>query len=78
MQRVGAMLTLFARDAPVEDYEQARASDVERYAALFRHLLDCGIYLAPSAYEAGFVSAAHRPEDIAATQRAAAAAFAAG
>jgi glutamate-1-semialdehyde 2,1-aminomutase len=64
VQRVGAMLTLFAADAPVVDYEQARASDVDRYAALFRHLLERGIYVAPSQFEAMFVSLAHTDADI--------------
>src|SRR5207244_2270904 len=57
VQRVGSMLTLF--DRPVSNYDEARACDTERYAALFRHLLDRGIYLAPSQFEAMFVSLAH-------------------
>ena len=64
VQRVGAMLTLFAADAPVTDYEDARASDVDRYAALFRHLLERGIYIAPSQFEAMFVSLAHTDVEI--------------
>jgi glutamate-1-semialdehyde 2,1-aminomutase len=64
VQRVGAMLTLFAQDGAIHDYEQARASDVERYAALFRHLLDRGIYVAPSQFEAMFVSLAHTDTEI--------------
>src|SRR5205085_2452753 len=48
VQRVGAMLTLFCRDEPVRDYDDAAASDTDRYGALFRHLLERGIYLAPS------------------------------
>jgi len=64
VQRVGAMLTLFAADAPVTDYEEARASDVDRYAALFRHLLERGIYIAPSQFEAMFVSLAHTDVEI--------------
>ena len=62
VQRVGSMLTLF--DRPVSNYDDARACDTERYAALFRHLLDRGIYLAPSQFEAMFVSLAHSDEDI--------------
>ena len=62
MQRVGAMLTLF--DRPVRNYDDARACDTERYAALFRHLLERGIYVAPSQFEAMFVSLAHSDEDI--------------
>jgi glutamate-1-semialdehyde 2,1-aminomutase len=64
VQRVGAMLTLFAQDGAIHDYEQARASDVGRYAALFRHLLERGIYVAPSQFEAMFVSLAHTDTEI--------------
>jgi glutamate-1-semialdehyde 2,1-aminomutase len=57
VQRVGAMLTLFAgRDDPVERFTQL---DTDRYAALFRDLLDRGIYFAPSQYECLFPSLAH-------------------
>jgi glutamate-1-semialdehyde 2,1-aminomutase len=65
MQRVGSMLTLF--DRPVRDYDDARACDTERYAALFRHLLGHGIYIAPSQFEAMFVSVAHTDDDVDAT-----------
>jgi glutamate-1-semialdehyde 2,1-aminomutase len=65
VQRVGSMLTLF--DRPVRDYDEARACDTERYAALFRHLLERGVYLAPSQFEAMFVSLAHTNEDVEAT-----------
>ncbi len=65
VQRVGSMLTLF--DRPVHDYDDARTCDTERYAALFRHLLERGIYLAPSQFEAMFVSLAHSDEDVDAT-----------
>jgi len=64
VQRVGAMATLFMTDAPVRDFEGAQRADVERYAALFRHLLERGIYVAPSQFEAMFVSFAHRDEEI--------------
>ncbi len=64
VQRVGAMLTLFMTDAPVRNFDDAQACDTERYAALFRHLLGRGIYLAPSQFEAMFVSLAHTDEDI--------------
>jgi len=62
VQRVGAMLTLFATSGPVADYEQAHGSDVDKYASLFRHLLERGVYLAPSQFEAMFVSLAHADE----------------
>ena len=64
VQRVGAMLTLFCQDDPVRDYDDAIRSDTERYAALFRHLLARGIYLAPSQFECTFVSLAHGDEEI--------------
>ena len=62
VQRVGAMLTLF--DRPVSNFEDAQACDTERYAALFRHLLARGIYVAPSQFEAMFVSLVHGEEEI--------------
>jgi glutamate-1-semialdehyde 2,1-aminomutase len=62
VQRVGSMLTLF--DRPVRDYDEARACDTERYAALFRHLLERGIYIAPSQFEGMFPSLAHSDADV--------------
>jgi len=64
VQRVGSMLTLFMRSDPVRNLEEASASDTARYGALFRHLLEQGIYLAPSQFEAVFVSTAHSDEDV--------------
>ncbi len=64
VQRVGAMATLFCRPGPVRNLEEARASDSEQYAALFRHLLARGVYVAPSPFEAMFVSLAHGDEEI--------------
>jgi len=64
VQRVGAMLTLFCGDEPVRDFEDASACDTDRYAELFRHLLARGIYVAPSQFEAMFVSLAHSDEDV--------------
>ncbi len=64
VQRVGAMLTLFMRRDFVRNYDDARASDTDRYGALFRHLLERGIYLAPSQFEAMFVSLAHSDENV--------------
>jgi glutamate-1-semialdehyde 2,1-aminomutase len=64
VQRVGAMLTLFASRQPVADFDDASRCDTERYAALFRHLLERGIYVAPSQFEAMFVSLAHGDEEI--------------
>jgi glutamate-1-semialdehyde 2,1-aminomutase len=64
VQRVGAMLTLFMTDRAVRNFEDAQACDTERYGGLFRHLLSRGIYLAPSQFEAMFVSLAHSDDDI--------------
>jgi glutamate-1-semialdehyde 2,1-aminomutase len=64
VQRVGAMQTLFMTDGAVRNFDDAQACDTERYGALFRHLLSRGIYLAPSQFEAMFLSLAHTDDDI--------------
>jgi glutamate-1-semialdehyde 2,1-aminomutase len=64
VQRVGAMLTLFCRSAPVSDLDDASASDSERYGALFRHQLAHGVYVAPSQFEALFISLAHGDSEV--------------
>ena len=64
VQRVGAMLTLFCHDGPVRDHEDARASDTERFGALFRHLLATGVYVPPSQFECLFPSTAHSDKDV--------------
>ena len=64
VRRVGAMLTLFMTDRGVRNFDDAQACDTERYGALFRHLLERGIYVAPSQFEAMFVSLAHTDESI--------------
>jgi glutamate-1-semialdehyde 2,1-aminomutase len=64
VQRVGALLTLFMADAPVRNFEEAQACDTERYGALFRHLLEQGVYFPPSQFEALFPSTAHGDEEI--------------
>jgi glutamate-1-semialdehyde 2,1-aminomutase len=64
VQRVGAMATLFTQPGPVLSLDDARAGDTERYAELFRHLLECGIYIAPSQFEALFLSLAHGDAEI--------------
>jgi glutamate-1-semialdehyde 2,1-aminomutase len=76
-QAVGGMFGLYFSERIPDSYDTVMATDKARFNRFFHAMLDAGIYLAPSAYEARFVSAAHRPEDIAATHRAAAAAFAA-
>jgi glutamate-1-semialdehyde 2,1-aminomutase len=64
VQRVGAMLTLFTGSDPVTNFAQASASDTAVYGALFRHLLAAGVYVAPSQFEAMFVSLAHEDAEI--------------
>ena len=64
VQRVGAMLTLFLRREPVRDLRDATACDTERYGALFRRLLERRVYVAPSQFEAMFVSLAHGDDEI--------------
>jgi glutamate-1-semialdehyde 2,1-aminomutase len=64
VRRVGAMLTLFMTDRGVRDFDDAQACDTARYGALFRHLLERGVYIAPSQFEAMFVSLAHGDEDV--------------
>ena len=72
VQRVGSMLTLFMGSDPVPDLQRAQACDAERYGAYFRSLLAEGVYVAPSAYEALFVSLAHGEDEIDRTVEAAA------
>jgi glutamate-1-semialdehyde 2,1-aminomutase len=62
--RAGSLLTLFFSREPVMDYAAAKKCDTQRFAAFFRAMLDRGIFLAPSQYEALFVSAAHTDADI--------------
>jgi glutamate-1-semialdehyde 2,1-aminomutase len=64
VRRVGAMLTPFMTDRGVRNFEDAKACDTDRYGELFRHLLAHGIYIAPSQFEAAFISLAHADEDI--------------
>jgi glutamate-1-semialdehyde 2,1-aminomutase len=64
VQRVGAMATLFAHPGPVRNFDDARASSTDRYGELFRGLFERGIYMAPSQFEALFVSLAHGDDEI--------------
>jgi glutamate-1-semialdehyde 2,1-aminomutase len=75
INRVGSMFTVFFTSAPVSDFATAKTSDTARYGKFFRSLLEQGIYLAPSQFEACFVSLAHSMKDVNATIRAARAAF---
>ncbi len=76
VNRVGSMFTFFFTDRPVTDYESAKSSDTARFGRFFRAMLERGIYLAPSQFEAAFVSAAHSHEDIGKTIAAARESFA--
>jgi glutamate-1-semialdehyde 2,1-aminomutase len=78
VNRVGSMLTGFFCDGDVTDYASAKRSDTKRYARYFHAMLERGIFLAPSQFEAAFVSLAHTDADIALAARAAAEALAAG
>jgi glutamate-1-semialdehyde 2,1-aminomutase len=64
VQRVGAMATLFFGTGPVTDFTRASAADTSRYAEYFRHMLERGVYVPPSQFEAMFVSLAHGDEEI--------------
>ncbi|SEF81801.1 glutamate-1-semialdehyde-2,1-aminomutase [Billgrantia desiderata] len=76
-QRVGGMFGLFfTGQTRVDNFAQATACDAEAFRRFFAAMLEEGVYLAPSAYEAGFMSSAHTPEDIQFTLDAAEKAFA--
>lgn len=64
LQRVGSMLTLFFQSGPVIDWDSASRSDTQRYAEYFWGLVDRGVYMPCSQYEALFISAAHTEADI--------------
>ncbi len=73
--RVGSMLTSFFTPSPVVDWNTAKQSDTKQYGKFFHLMLDQGVYLAPSQFEAAFLSTAHSAKDIQKTIRAAHAAF---
>ncbi|MBI2955234.1 MAG: glutamate-1-semialdehyde 2,1-aminomutase [Chloroflexi bacterium] len=75
MTRVGSMMTTFFTEEHVVDYCSAKTSDTGSYAEFFQSMLDNGVYLAPSQFEAAFVSLAHTEEDIDLTVDAARKAF---
>ena len=72
VQWAGPLLTLFFTNGAVRDYEDAKACDLDAYAAFCRGMLDAGIYLPPSQFEAWFPSLAHTEEHVARTVHAAA------
>jgi len=74
--RAPAMFGLYFREGPVETFEDSAASDAKRFGRFFHAMLDRGVYLAPSAFEAGFMSSTHGEAEIAETLEAARGAFA--
>jgi glutamate-1-semialdehyde 2,1-aminomutase len=75
--RVGSMFTWFFNKGPVTDWDSASKSNTEVFGKFFRAMLDAGVYLPPSQYEAAFLGAAHTEEDVQRTIEAAKEAFAA-
>jgi glutamate-1-semialdehyde 2,1-aminomutase len=73
--RVGSMMTSFFTSEPVVDWTSAKRSDTKRYGQFFHRMLEQGVYLAPSQFEAAFLSTAHTPADIERTIKAARTAF---
>ncbi len=67
----GGMMGMFFSDKPVRNYQEALATDSDVFVRFFRGMLDAGIYLAPSPFEALFMSSAHSDDDVAKTQEAA-------
>ena len=67
VNRVGSMFTFFFSPDPVTDWDSAKKCDTARFGKFFHFLLERGVYIAPSQFEAGFVSAAHTEEDIRST-----------
>jgi len=64
INRVGSMMTIFFTDNPVTDYESAKKSDTQKFAEFFHGMIEKGIYLPPSQFEAFFVSLSHTEEAI--------------
>jgi glutamate-1-semialdehyde 2,1-aminomutase len=71
VSRAGSMFGAFFCAEPVKDWESAKKSDTGRFSRWFRRMLEEGVYLAPSQFEAGFVSTAHGPAEVEATLQAA-------
>ncbi len=64
LNRVGSMMTLFFTGGPVTDFASATGSDTKRHARFFRAMIENGVHLPPSQFEAWFVSLAHEPDDL--------------
>jgi glutamate-1-semialdehyde 2,1-aminomutase len=75
VSHIGSMFGLFFSGEPVKDWDSAKKSDTGRFSRYFRGMLEGGVYLAPSQFEAGFVSTAHGAAEVAATVKAAEIAF---
>ena len=75
VNQIGSLMSVFFTNEKVTDYKTAVSSDTRQYAAYFNGMLEQGIYLAPSQFEAMFVSAAHTQEDLQKTEEAAASIF---
>jgi glutamate-1-semialdehyde 2,1-aminomutase len=71
VNRIGSMMTWFFTPAPVTDYDTAKHSETSRFKRFFHAMIERGIYLPPSQFEAMFVSTAHSPEDLKRTAEAA-------
>jgi glutamate-1-semialdehyde 2,1-aminomutase len=64
INRVGSIMSCFFTDRPVQNFDDVQATNIEQFKRFFSEMLSRGIYLAPSAYEAMFVSLAHTNQDI--------------
>ena len=71
VNRLGSAITAFFTEGPVTTWAEAADSDTERYASFFHGMLERGVYLAPSQFEAAFVSLAHTPDELAVAAKAA-------
>jgi glutamate-1-semialdehyde 2,1-aminomutase len=64
LNRVGSIMSCFFTDKKIQNFADVQSTDIKRFKKFFSSMLACGIYLAPSAYEAMFVSLAHSSSDI--------------
>lgn len=71
VQRVGSMITLFFHAGPLRNYEEVKLADHQKFAQFFRGMLERGVHLPPSGYEASFISTCHTSEEIGRTVKAA-------
>ena len=64
INQIGSMFTLFFNEGKVKDFDSAAKSDTKRYASYFRQMLEAGIYIPPSQFEANFISTTHTQKDV--------------